>query len=288
MQKSTWGIGLLLAAAAAGLSMHATGPQRLPLQTQRSSPQDLEITGDLPGVAAGQSRFVRYADLTALPQVSYTVKDDPDFDQPVQLSGVSLDALLSALGLPAGKKQLVAAIGADGYEGHYSVEHRAQHHPFLVLKMGGKEPSQWARGPNGEVFSPYFVTYPQFKPLFHIMAQPDAAQLPTGVSRIVLYDEAQVLASLKPPAKAPASAQQAPRIIAVNCLRCHSTGKIGGTKSPFGWPQMALIAQGNPSAFGKYLVQPNRVNPEATMPPNPEFDAATVAALTAYFKAQPQ
>ena len=74
----------------------------------------------------------------------------------------------------------------------------------------------------------------------------------------------------------------------VNCLRCHQGGNIGGSKSPFGWPQMALIAQGNASAFGKYLVQPNRVNPEATMPPNPEFDAATVAAVTAYFQSQSQ
>lgn len=287
MQKPLAALGLLLGAAAV-LSIHAAGPQRLPLQTQRSSPQDLEITGDLPGLANGQSRFVRYADLAALPQINYTVKDDPDFDSPVQLSGVSLDTLLAALNFPAGKKQLLAAIGADGYEGHYTTEHRAQHRPFLVLKMDGKESAQWSHGPNGEIFAPYFVAYPQFKPLFHIMAQPDVAQLPTGVDKIVLYDETAALASLRPPAKAPASAQLAYRIIAVNCLRCHSTGRIGGTKSPFGWPQMALIAEGNPSAFGKYLVQPNRVNPEATMPPNPEFDAATVAAITAYFKSQPQ
>ena len=47
---------------------------------------------------------------------------------------------------------------------------------------------------------------------------------------------------------------------------------------------MALIAQGNPAAFGKYVVRPNSVNPEANMPPNPEYDAATIAALTAYFQ----
>src|SRR5579872_398123 len=122
------------------------GPQRLPLQSQRSSPQDLEVTGDLPGIAAGQSRFVRYADLAALPQVSYTVKDDPDFDTPVRLSGVALDEMVSALGFTAGK-QLVAAIGGDGYEGHYSAQHRTQHHPFLVLKMDGKQAAQWQRGP---------------------------------------------------------------------------------------------------------------------------------------------
>jgi len=265
----------------------AAGPQRLPLQSQRSSPQDLEVTGDLPGIAAGQSRFVRYADLAALPQVSYTVKDDPDFDTPVQLSGVALDEVVTALGFTAGK-QLVAAVGGDGYEGHYSAQHRTQHHPFLVLKMDGKQPAQWQRGPNGEVFSPYFVTYPEFKPAFKVLAQPDAPQLPTAVDKLRFYDEQSATAALRPRANASPAAREGYRIAMVNCLRCHQGGNIGGSKSPFGWPQIALIAQGNASAFGKYLVQPNRVNPEATMPPNPEFDAATVAAVTAYFQSQSQ
>lgn len=288
MKKRMLALSLSLAAAiVATVSVSAAGPQRLPLQTQRSSPQDLEISGDLPGLAAGQSRFVHYTDLAALPQVSYTVKDDPDFDKPVQLSGVALDELVSALGFAAGK-QLVAAAGADGYEGHYTTIHRAQHHPFLVLKMEGREPAQWQRGPNGEVFAPYFVAYPQFRPAFHILAQADAPQLPTAVNKLRFYDEATATTAVRPPAKAAAGAADGYRIAMVSCLRCHQAGDIGGTKSPFGWPQMALIAQGNASAFGKYLVQPNRVNPEATMPPNPEFDAATVAAVTAYFKSQGQ
>lgn len=278
---------VVLAVAVTALHSGAAGPQRLALQTQRSSPQDLELTGDLAGVAAGQSRFVRYADLAALPQVSYTVKDDPDFTQPVRLSGVALDELVSALGFRAGK-QLVAALGSDGYEGHYATLHRTQHHPFLVLKMDGKEPAQWSRGPNGEIFAPYFIAYPQFRPMFHILAQPDEPQLPTAVDKLRFYDEATALTALRPPAKAAATASAGYRIAMVNCLRCHRGGDIGGTKSPFGWPQMTLIAQGNASAFGKYLVQPTRVNPEATMPPNPEFDAATVAAVAAYFQSQSQ
>jgi cytochrome c1 len=47
---------------------------------------------------------------------------------------------------------------------------------------------------------------------------------------------------------------------------------------------MALIAQGNPAAFGKYVLRPNSVNPEANMPANPQYDATTIAALTAYFR----
>lgn len=285
MQRTLPVAALLTVLGLTVFTIEASGPRRLALQTTRSSPQDLEITGDLPGLAAGESRLVRYTDLAALPQVAYTVSDDPDFDKPVRLSGVSLETLVTALGFGAGK-QLVAASSSDGYEGHYTAEHRLQHHPFLVLKIDGKEPAQWPRGSNGEVFTPYIVSYPHFKPLFHVLAQPEEAQLPLAVTKLRFSSESGALGALRPPTGAPTSAAQGYRIAVVNCLRCHRSGDIGGTKSPFGWPQMAMIAKGNAPAFGKYLIQPNRVNPEANMPPNPEFDAATVAAVTAYFQSE--
>jgi mono/diheme cytochrome c family protein len=266
-----------------GLAAHAAVPARIALETQRSSPQDLEISGDVPGIPAGASRFVRYADLRALTQVSFKVKDDSNFDGPVALSGVSLDELLKALGM-TGSKQLIAALSSDGYEGHYTAEYRAQHHPFLVLKMGDKDPSQWARGPDGEVFAPYFISHPSFMPAFHVLAHEEQPQVPIGVVKVRFYDEDAALTPLKA-AAATGPAAQGYRIAVQSCLRCHSAGDIGGSKSPFGWPQLNLIAQGNASAFGKYIVQPNRVNPEATMPANPKYDAATVAAITAYFQA---
>ncbi|HEX4005923.1 MAG TPA: cytochrome c [Acidobacteriaceae bacterium] len=268
-----------------GAGVPAPGPPKLPLQAQRSSPQDLEVTGDVPGIPAGASRFVRYSDLAALPQVAYTVKDDTNFGGPVQLSGVPLDELMQALGATSGKL-LVAAICVDGYEGHYTAEYRAQHHPFLVLKVEGKEPANWTRDEDGQLLAPYFVSHPSFKPSFSILAHLDEAQLPVGVTKLRFYDQDATLSALKPPASAGLAALQGYRIAMQNCLRCHNAGSIGGSKSPFQWPQMEMIAQGNAAAFGKYIVQPNRVNPEATMPPNPKYDAATVAALTAYFQSE--
>jgi mono/diheme cytochrome c family protein len=150
--------------------------------------------------------------------------------------------------------------------------------------MGGKEPTQWARGADGEVFAPYFISHPSFTPAFHVLAHADQPQVPIGVVKLRFFDEDAELAPLKAaPSTGPAA--QGYRIAVQNCLRCHSAGPIGGSKSPYGWPQLAIIAQGNAAAFGKYIVQPNRVNPEATMPANPKYDAATVAALTAYFQA---
>jgi mono/diheme cytochrome c family protein len=278
--------GLLLIGAALFVTAVAgTTPQRVPLLAQRGSPQDLEISGEVPGVPAGQKRFVRYADLSGLPQVTLTVKDDENFEHPVKLSGVSLDAMTSALGI-SGAKAMVAASAADGYEAHYTAEYRSQHHPFLVLRIDGQEPAHWPKGPDGENYEPYLISHPSFTPAFHILAHKDTAQVPFGVVGLRFLDEAAVLKELLPPGGGAAAspAMEGYRIVQQNCLRCHREGDIGGTKSPFGWPQMALIAQGNPAAFGKYVVRPNSVNPEANMPANPDYDAATVAALTAYFR----
>jgi len=270
------------AALAGGIAAAAAGTQQLPTMGQRSSPQDLEISGEVPGLAAGASRFVSYAALGQLPQVNFRVRNDENFSGPVELSGVSLDALLAALGVD-GKDALIAAISSDGYEAHYTVAYRAEHHPFLVLKIDGREPAQWKPGPDGEKYSPYVISEPNFVPAFHVLAHKDMAQIPFGVTGLKLYSEKATLAVLEPKSGG-AAAMEGYRIAVQNCLRCHRAGNIGGTKSPFGWPQMGLIAQGNAAAFGKYIVRPNAVNPEANMPPNPEYDAATIAALTAYFQ----
>jgi mono/diheme cytochrome c family protein len=277
-----WRLILLCAVLTGGVAAASPGAEPLTLMSQRGSPQDLEISGDVPGVAAGASRFVSYAALSHLPQVSYTVRDDENFSGPVQLSGVSLDALLAALGIN-GKDQLIAAVSTDGYEGHYTTAYRAAHHPFLVLRIAGQEPAQWKPGPDGEKYQPYVISQPAFTPAFHILAHKDMPQIPYGVTGLKLYPERATLAALQPRSGG-AAAIEGYRIAVQNCLRCHRAADIGGSKSPFGWPQIALIAQGNAAAFGKYVVRPNAVNPEANMPPNPEYDAATIAALTAYFQ----
>ncbi len=276
---------LLMGAALLAAAFPGTTPQRVPLLAQRGSPQDLEISGEVPGVPAGQKRFVRYGDLSGLPLVTLTVKDDENFEHPVKLSGVSLDALMSALGI-SGAKAMVAASAADGYEAHYTAEYRAQHRPFLVLRIEGQEPAHWPKGQDGENYGPYLISHPSFTPAFHILAHKDEAQIPFGVIGLRFLDQAAVLKELLPPGAGTATspAMEGYRIVLQNCLRCHRSGDIGGIKSPFGWPQMALIAQGNPAAFGKYVVRPNSVNPEANMPANPDYDAATVAALAAYFR----
>ena len=88
---------LLFCAALLGAAMPGPAPQRIPLVAQRTSPQDLEISGDVPGIPQGGKLFVHYADLSRLTQVTFTVRDDSNFSRPVKLSGVPLDALTAAL-----------------------------------------------------------------------------------------------------------------------------------------------------------------------------------------------
>jgi len=274
---------LAVCAIVAGLA--AGIPPQVSLQEHRSSPQDLEVSGDVPGIPAGATRYLSYAELSQLPQVTYTVRGDDNFPQPARLTGVSLDVLLQALNVPNSGKQLIAAIGSDGYNGHYTAEYRAEHHPFLVLQIEGKPPTQWPKATDGVSYRPYLISQPNFVPAFHVLAHADQPQIPYGVTGLRFYDEDAVFAALRPKGVPPHSpALLAERIVVQNCLRCHNAGMIGGTKSPFGFPQLAMIAKGNPEAFGKYVKRPNSVNPEATMPPNPEYDAATIAALTAYFQ----
>jgi mono/diheme cytochrome c family protein len=242
---------------------------------------------------AGATQFVRYADLSRLPQVTFTVRGDPNFSAPVRLSGVPLDELLHALGFHGGK-QLIAAICDDGYEAHYTAEYREAHHPFLVLRIDGQEPAQWPQQAEGGNYGPYLIAQPSFsRPIRgqederqEDEGQEDEPQLPYGVIALRFYAEDATLAALRPK-----SAQQPGSPITVgyriafqNCLRCHRDRSIGGTKAPLNWAQVAMMAEANPAVFGRYVLRPQSVNPGANMPASPQYDAATIAALTAYFQ----
>ena len=273
----------LLGAALVVVTVSGCSRGGIPLERQRTSTQDLAISGEVPRVPAGGKRFIRYADLARMQQVAYTVRDDTNFDGPVQLSGVPLDELTSALGVRGG--ELIAAICSDRYEAHYTANYRAQHHPFLALRMNSQEPGQWPKQDDGVPFGPYLISHASFTPAFHVLAHADEPQIPIAVVELRYYDEGTVRAELRPHGAAPGSPAMLGYEIAMeNCLRCHRAGDIGGTKSPYKWAQLSAIARGKPEAFGKWVVRPESVNPEATMPANPSYDAATLAALTAYFQ----
>src|SRR6516164_9553412 len=61
------------------------------LHAARLAPSDLEVGGELVGERPGTTRYVTREDLLALPQVNYTVTDDPNFKRPKDVSGVLLE-----------------------------------------------------------------------------------------------------------------------------------------------------------------------------------------------------
>src|SRR5882724_8161642 len=91
---------------------------RLLLQEHRQSELDLEVGGELAGMRAGSIRYVSRAELLRLPQVSYTVSDDANFKQPVQIGGVLLEELGKAVGA-SHAADLVVAICTDQFRANY-------------------------------------------------------------------------------------------------------------------------------------------------------------------------
>jgi mono/diheme cytochrome c family protein len=69
-----------------------------------------------------------------------------------------------------------------------------------------------------------------------------------------------------------------------NCLRCHNAGREGGKKSGRSWEFLGALAALSPKDFAAYIRAPQAKNPQAQMPGNPDYDDATLKALTAYFQ----
>jgi mono/diheme cytochrome c family protein len=257
---------------------------RLALETSRHAPSDLEIGGSLQGVPQGETRFVSYTSLLSLPQETYTVSDDPNFGQTVQISGVSLAKLPSWLGAQVGATMVIALCN-DKYAAHYPASYVTAHHPLLVLKVNGLTPDHWPLGVDRLPMGPYMVSHPSFKPSFRLLSHDDETQVPWGVVRLDLRNEQAVYAPIEPPTAAAANpvVQQGYTIARQNCFRCHSRSGEGGQKSTFLWRDLAHEAVTNPARFNAYTRNPKQLNPQSQMAASPQYDDATLAALRQYF-----
>ena len=263
-------------------------PLKLAFHDKRMSPSDLELSGDLPGSSAYAGRYLTYLELLKLPQVAFTVTDDPNFQGRTEIKGVYLDELLKALDIP-GANTLIAAICDDGYEGHYSVDYRAAHHPILVLTVNGKPLTIVKRTADGGSYGPYLVSHPSFKSRYSTLAHPEEAQIPNGVLELRFVRENQVFRAIHPQGDFAADSPQMQgyMIAKENCFRCHNAGAYGGGKAGISWSALGKIANMRPDYFRSYIKDPQSESPYAQMPSFPDYDDATLAALTAYFQVVP-
>lgn len=272
-----------------GILLHTALAQSAPklvLNTNRASTTDLEVSGELAGLPPGSTRFLTRADLLTLPQVTFTVKDDANFSGPTEISGVLLEDLIKVLAASPGEA-LVAAVCEDQYHAHYPRPYLAAHHPVLVLKINGQLSEGWPKA--GEAhdadMGPYLISHRQFTPGPNILAHREEAQIPWGVVRLEFRNQKSLDAIAPRGLHARDEAVQAGyKIAQQNCLRCHNQGHIGGMKAHHSWLVLSAWATSDPEHFASYIRDPQKQNPQAQMYANPDYDAATLHALTAYFQ----
>lgn len=256
------------------------------LHATRELPSDLELGGELAGLPPKTTRYITRQDLLALPQVSYTVTDDPSFKDlgPTRISGVSLEEL--AKRFAAANADMVVAISDDKYRANYPRDYRTAHRPLLVLEINGKSPAEWPKS-EGSDMGPYLISHPKFTPRFKVLSHAEEMQIPWGVVRIDFRREKQVFGAIAPRGlhANDAQVQDGYRIAKENCFRCHNAGGEGGRKAGVTWLVVSTIAAGAPDFFMAYVRNPKSKSPQAQMPGNPKYDAATLHALAAYFKA---
>lgn len=276
-------IVLLTVASVALAALPASGSVSI-LHARRLSPGDLEVGGILAGQPPGSTRYIRYDDLLQLPQESYTVSDDLNFTGQTKIGGVALESLARLLG-NAPNDSIVVAICYDKYRTNYPRDYVAAHHPLLVLRINGQLRNRWPPSKKGGPLGPYLISHPFFKPSFKILSHEDELQIPYGVTRIEVRRESVVFGAIQPPGQWPANSrvEQGYVIARQDCFRCHNMGAEGGTMARRSWLKLAERAHRDPSRFQQIIRNPASVNPNTKMPAQPDYDQATLDALTAYF-----
>jgi len=267
------------------------------LHTERSSAGDLELGGELAGIhpsdkdpslvatgiQAGQTRYVSYEDLLRLPQETYTIADDSNFQGKTEIGGVALSTLAETFGATT---DMLVAICNDQYQTHYPADYITAHHPLLVLRINGQDRDHWPTTSTGDSLGPFLISHPQFKPSFKVLSHEDEPQIPYGVVRIDFRKTSEVFGAIQPSGKWETDSPIGMGYVIArqDCFRCHNMGAEGGTMAQRTWRQLAAIADKHPERFRAIIRNPAAVAPGAKMPGQPGYDEATLDALTAYFK----
>lgn len=275
-------------AVGAALILFVAGAQSSPaLRETRQHASDLEVSGDLAGLSPHSTRYITREELLAMPQVIFDVSGDTNFSASAKISGVRLEDLARVYGA-APSSDMVVAICDDAYRANYPRSYLAAHHPVLVLEVNGQAPSGWPKDSQEHKYDmgPYMISNPKFVPAYRILSHQDEPQIPWGVVRMEFRDEKSVFDAIAPkgPRARDREVQDGFGIAKQNCFRCHNSGREGGQKSGLSWDVLSELAKAAPPDFAAYIHSPSSRNNKAQMPGFPEYDGATLRALTAYFQ----
>ena len=263
--------------------------KKLTIASARHAEDDLEVTGMIAGLPAGAVGFVSSAELATLPQITTTIQNDSNFadqlSKGVRITGIPLEQLAIALGaLPA--SDLIDALCTDRYRSHYPADYIAAHHPIFALKINGERPAQWAAKTKEYDPGPYFITHANYLPRYKVLSHAEQPQIPDNILRLNFSTVAATYGPITPRGDFPPNSPVAQgfTIAKQNCLRCHFLNGVGGTKSGIDWRSLSMWAREQPQFFERYIHDPQSVDPHAHMEGSPAYDAATLNALTAYFR----
>jgi hypothetical protein len=278
----------LIIALSLGLPAVGQPPRPLAPADQRHAASDLEVlTLDSAG-ATKSSVFLSRGYLATLPKTSLPLTPDSNFPElpptGARITGVDLNVLVRSFDPSAA----AVAVCRDGYVSPFSPQALLDHHPILVYAIDGLSPHQWAVKHHAYDPGPYFVTYSNFVPSFHILSHEDFPQHPAEILQIKLLPPDSLFSGIAPP-NAAHLPPDSPildgfRIAQQNCVRCHRSGATGGTKAHDTWQQLAEIAKTRPEFFAAWTHNPQSIDPHDRMPPNLKYDQATLKALTRYFQ----
>jgi mono/diheme cytochrome c family protein len=258
---------------------------KLELRPERSSPLDLEVSGNLAGHRPSGKYYLSREDLRRLPGVNFMVIDDPNFKGPTKVQGVQLETLAREFAEEKGKS-LIVAVCDDFYRTYSSQRYRELHQPVLALELDGKAPEGWPKSKDGVSMIPYLITHQAFVAAGRILSQPEEELVPWGVIRLEFRNEKTAFAAITPHGTnvGDSVVQAGYGIARQNCLRCHGPESEGPLKGKLTWEGIAVFAAQAPKRFAAYVRDPKAQAKDAQMPGNPEYDGETMDALIAYFR----
>lgn len=258
------------------------------VMTERASPFDLEISAGLENQVAGQSMFVSWDDIVALPTSELEIEGE--FVPGKQtITIVMLQELWEALPVDSDHDTLIAYC-TDGYFSIYQPDFLATQQPFVVVRINGDGPDKWP--PEGLTFNPgpYVISVsnelvPGTQDILDV-----GHKRPWGVNNIQFTSLEEIVAPAHSgPWETLSSRGADGRELWINsCSSCHEgpQGLTGGNKSQRPFQILAVHAQHNEEFFRNYVRDPKSQIPSATMEAHPHYTDEQLDALVAFITAE--
>ncbi len=261
----------------------------LTLHPERLAATDLALSGLLTDVPAGEVRYVRWADLRALPSIQLRPNGEY-LSGAEEITVVLLSELWRALPRNVAADTLLATCN-DGYASVYEIDLIVRCRPFLILEINGLPPDRWPPPGMQSNPGPYVIWLTaSFAPEVAGLLDP-AHKKPWGVISLEVASRAERFRDAFAGRWAALSNRAAAgRTIWIDsCASCHTGpgSTFGGTKGGVPFAELASHAQFRPEYFKQYIRTPKALKPDAKMTAHSHYTDSHIAAILAFVAAEP-